>query len=223
MRLISTKAIFISVSLAGLVLGAPAKAVTVTVSGMSDIFAAGVGSIPGSDYAGNPNGNGDAPVAFAVTPGETLQISATGQVYCCDTAPTPGVSGPDGFNPNPFPPASGSTITNSIPGGTVLTYTSSNGSAFALLGSYLGGNPFTIGSHDTIVVPVGVNTLYLGFADAAGFNGQSGYYQDNAGNLSVAISAVPESSTWAMMLLGFCGLGFMARRKKLGGSTFRFA
>jgi hypothetical protein len=29
------------------------------------------------------------------------------------------------------------------------------------------------------------------------------------------VSAVPEASTWAMMLLGFCGLGFMAYRKKL--------
>jgi hypothetical protein len=32
-----------------------------------------------------------------------------------------------------------------------------------------------------------------------------------AGTLSV--SAVPEPSTWAMMLLGFCGLGFMAYRR----------
>ncbi len=28
------------------------------------------------------------------------------------------------------------------------------------------------------------------------------------------ISAVPEPSTWAMMILGFCGLGFMAYRRK---------
>jgi hypothetical protein len=31
---------------------------------------------------------------------------------------------------------------------------------------------------------------------------------------SVNISAVPESSTWAMMLLGFAGLGFMGYRRK---------
>jgi hypothetical protein len=30
----------------------------------------------------------------------------------------------------------------------------------------------------------------------------------------VAIAAVPEPSTWAMMILGFCGLGFMAYRRK---------
>ncbi|MBR0993728.1 PEP-CTERM sorting domain-containing protein [Bradyrhizobium japonicum] len=28
------------------------------------------------------------------------------------------------------------------------------------------------------------------------------------------ISSVPESSTWAMMMLGFAGLGFMACRQK---------
>jgi hypothetical protein len=30
----------------------------------------------------------------------------------------------------------------------------------------------------------------------------------------VAMSAVPEPSTWAMMLLGFAGEGFMAYRRK---------
>jgi hypothetical protein len=30
----------------------------------------------------------------------------------------------------------------------------------------------------------------------------------------VAVSAVPESSTWAMMILGFAGIGFMAFRRK---------
>jgi hypothetical protein len=36
-------------------------------------------------------------------------------------------------------------------------------------------------------------------------------------------AAVPEPSTWAMMILGFCGLGFMAYRRKQGGSSFRLA
>jgi hypothetical protein len=36
-------------------------------------------------------------------------------------------------------------------------------------------------------------------------------------------AAVPEPSTWAMMILGFCGLGLMAYRKKRGGPGFRLA
>jgi hypothetical protein len=35
--------------------------------------------------------------------------------------------------------------------------------------------------------------------------------------------AVPESSTWAMMILGFFGVGFMAYRRKQYGPNFRLA
>jgi hypothetical protein len=41
------------------------------------------------------------------------------------------------------------------------------------------------------------------------------------GTLTIA-AAVPEPSTWAMMLLGFAGVGFMAYRRK-SKPTFRFA
>lgn len=39
------------------------------------------------------------------------------------------------------------------------------------------------------------------------------------------ISAVPEPTTWAMMILGFLGLGFLGYRKssKTGGASFRLA
>jgi Protein of unknown function (DUF642)/PEP-CTERM motif len=36
-------------------------------------------------------------------------------------------------------------------------------------------------------------------------------------------SGVPEPSTWAMMILGFCGVGFMAYRRKPNGASFRIA
>lgn len=37
------------------------------------------------------------------------------------------------------------------------------------------------------------------------------------------VAAVPEPSTWAMMLLGFCGLGFMAYRRKQNGPMLSVA
>ena len=45
---------------------------------------------------------------------------------------------------------------------------------------------------------------------------QSGTNERNPGNWNgpAQISAVPEPSTWAMMLLGFAGVGFMAYRRK---------
>jgi PEP-CTERM motif len=43
------------------------------------------------------------------------------------------------------------------------------------------------------------------------------------GTIEVTIAAVPEPSTWAMMILGFFGLGFMAYRRKQNGPAFRLA
>jgi hypothetical protein len=37
------------------------------------------------------------------------------------------------------------------------------------------------------------------------------------------VAAVPEVSTWAMMILGFCGLGFMAYRRKQNGAALSVA
>jgi PEP-CTERM motif len=37
------------------------------------------------------------------------------------------------------------------------------------------------------------------------------------------VAATPEPSTWAMMILGFCGLGFMAYRRKRSGSALVIA
>jgi hypothetical protein len=189
---------------------------SIVVSGMSDIFAAGLASIPGTDTSGNVGGNGTAPPFITVAGGQTLVITATGTVNCCDTVLTPGASGPNGFAINPF--SSGSAIYDSIPTGTIGTYNSGGPGAFALVGVFTGGSvsniPFTIGASDTLVVPTGATKLYFGFADGAGFFGPSGFYQDNSGQLNVVASAVPEPSTWAMMILGFLGIGFMAYRRK---------
>ena len=59
-----------------------------------------------------------------------------------------------------------------------------------------------------------VNTIDL----TATGEGSNGY----AVNGHIFITAVPEASTWAMMVLGFLGVGFVAYRRK-GGSQFRFA
>ena len=37
---------------------------------------------------------------------------------------------------------------------------------------------------------------------------------DNTGGVSLAVAAVPEPATWAMMLLGFAAVGFAMRRSK---------
>jgi len=48
-------------------------------------------------------------------------------------------------------------------------------------------------------------------------SGTVGDYSDNSGSLGVDFTisaAVPEPSTWAMIMLGFFGLGLMSRRRR---------
>jgi hypothetical protein len=49
-----------------------------------------------------------------------------------------------------------------------------------------------------------------------------GDYASRWSGVPSAASAVPEPFTWAMMILGFAGVGFMAYRRK-NRTTFRFA
>lgn len=82
-----------------------------------------------------------------------------------------------------------------------------------------------------------VNVFY---GDAGGVNGFTGvgYFLDlnppdgagsgpDAGPLTVGsftiAEAVPEPSTWAMMILGFLGIGLMAYRRKQNGAAFSAA
>jgi hypothetical protein len=51
----------------------------------------------------------------------------------------------------------------------------------------------------------------------------AGYPEIGITNLTFNVSAVPEPSTWAMMLLGFAGIGFMAYRRKQNGPQLRLA
>jgi hypothetical protein len=41
--------------------------------------------------------------------------------------------------------------------------------------------------------------------------------------VEIEVAAVPEPSTWAMMILGFAGIGFVAYRRKQNGSALRGA
>jgi probable HAF family extracellular repeat protein len=55
------------------------------------------------------------------------------------------------------------------------------------------------------------------FAEGINNIGQSvGYYEDSSGPHGFLANAVPELSTWAMMLIGFAGVGFAAYRRSLG-------
>jgi hypothetical protein len=116
-------------------------------------------------------------------------------------------------NDSPFSRASDA---NGIPGNAgygVFTDPVSHFAAnFGALVGEAGSTFFLIGTHSVLSGLSG--DLKVGYWDSE--------YGDNFGTQSLTISAVPEASTWAMMILGFMGVGFMAYRRK-GRSTFRFA
>ena len=61
------------------------------------------------------------------------------------------------------------------------------------------------------------------FAGPANASGELKFYYwdennfDNSQHLTATIATVPEPSIWAMMILGFLGVGFMAYRRKQAG------
>jgi hypothetical protein len=67
-------------------------------------------------------------------------------------------------------------------------------------------------------------TLLAGQTILFGVNdgGRGNFFYDSTG-FDVTISAIPEASTWAMMILGFFGVGFMAYRRKSSGQALRLA
>ncbi len=189
---------------------ASAGTIDLTVGSESDIFLAGQSSVPtkfpfNSGAAGL--GAGVLPPSINVSAGETLTLNASGVVSCClGGSPTNGPNGgPAGFG------------LASISGyGNVGGY---SGIAFPLVGVF--GGPsltapwtiFVVGAADIVNVPTGATQLYLGLPDSLGFGLTPGYYNDNTGSFAVQVSGVPEPSTWAMMLVGFAGLGLAAYRR----------
>ncbi|MGO8737612.1 PEPxxWA-CTERM sorting domain-containing protein [Rhodoblastus sp.] len=92
-----------------------------------------------------------------------------------------------------------------------LTVGSDDDSLVYLNGKYVGGSPGVHGTTDAM----------LNLGDLSGYNSLEIFYADRAqtgANFNVSISgasvsAVPEPSTWVMMLVGFGGLGFAAYRR----------
>jgi hypothetical protein len=124
----------------------------------------------------------------------------------------------------------GSTGSGNSPAGELQSITSlANGNysvQFKISGNQRGGPNQTvqvsIGSQSQDITPVG-NGYVLETLTFTNASGQVAFTDlgpsDQMGPLldSVVVATVPEPSTWAMMILGFFGLGFMAYRKRKNG------
>lgn len=101
----------------------------------------------------------------------------------------------------------------------------------ALGGFYLQTSGSGIGGEDEVALAteccVLVGNVEMSFTDGAVFNGfpppPPPSIAGSDGVWTLVSSAVPEPSTWTMMILGFAGVGFMACRRKQNGSTHRLA
>jgi len=178
--------------------------------------------------------------SFAAGAGNTFSFLAAGQVSCCSN---PANTPPDGLAANTsiggingLSNAQGNTQLPLL--GVFTTETDPSGGAKpAPLGWNAGAPPASLspmlhqvfyigdgrsgfnnplGSFLEFVAPANATRLYLGLADASGFNAPSGYYGDNNGFYDVAVTmtaAIPEPGTYALLLAGLGLLGFAARRR----------
>jgi hypothetical protein len=76
-----------------------------------------------------------------------------------------------------------------------------------------GTRPFTLG-------PSGI--FFNGSTFELGWSGTDPLFGSIGGDTTLT-AAVPEPSTWAMMILGFVGIGFMSYRRKQNGPSLRLA
>jgi hypothetical protein len=91
-----------------------------------------------------------------------------------------------------------------------------NGIALAsYTGQQLEGNSAALGAYPA----VGSYVDFASNSSASYFNqiilSESATFFETDNYAAIAVSGVPEPSTWAMMILGFAGIGFMAYRRKL--------
>jgi hypothetical protein len=132
------------------------------------------------------------------------------------------------FVPNGTGPNNASAFLTAILSGTIvgtgadvtLTVTSDDDALVYLNGKFVGGNP---GVHGAVTSPVDLGVI-------SGPASLEIFYADRAQVAAVldlslsgaTVSAVPEPSTWAMMILGFFGIGFIAYRRKSANGNFNF-
>jgi hypothetical protein len=116
----------------------------------------------------------------------------------------------------------GSWIVNTVTG------TVDNSNIIGLV-NFLGADNLVFPSGAPLVDDHGFSFSLQNGQDVDIFSGApNGLYQVESTNTNGAAdftltAAVPEPSTWAMMILGFCGVGFMAYRRKQNRPALRLA
>jgi hypothetical protein len=198
---------------------AHASVITLTLPATADIFLAGQTSVPAPGGEGlyfpaqtlKPgNGAGTLPDKVTVGAGGVI-VSATGTWSCGVGCTSNGPAGSTQWTLG--------VSTKTIGPFTVASYTGVT--TLALVGAWGGSDPstaaFFIGAGPVVLKPpAGDDVLYLGTVDAFGQSGGTEYagtYNDNIGQLGITVTSIAEPASWALMVLGFAGLGFAGYRR----------
>ena len=188
---------------------------------------------PGGDVSGG-SVNDAVLFTFAAGAGNVFTFTASGLVNCCGGTPnTPpdglfagtsimGANGLSSVAGNTQLPLLGVFTTDTDPFGSTppatLSWDANNPTSLSPLLQqvfYIGdgktGYQDATGSPLAFAAPASATRLYLGVADAFGFNGLTAAYADNTGSYAVTVSlaAVPEPQTYAMMIVGLALLGLV--------------
>ncbi len=211
---------------------------TLTVSGMANIFGAGLAAPPPG-----PFGNGIVPPFTAITicifltfTSVTGAASFGGSIFCPPDGCPSGTAGNTGTNMNPqggisgiiddpgqifflagvfltdAPPLGPSPATLNFTGDENFTYLSPQIGQLFFVGDGLGN----LGQTQTFEIPTGATRLFLGFADGNSFHGDPGFYQDNAGSLTAEFVVSPEPTS---LILAATALLILALARRPNGRS----
>jgi len=149
-------------------------------------------------------------VAHSLTVSETFSGLVSGttasHIHCCTALPGAGTAMVATMLPTfslfPLNVTSG-TFTQTFDTTLASTYNP----------AFVTANGSLSGAFDALLAGLNANEAYINIHTTQFPNGE----------IRGFLNAVPEPSTWAMMILGFLGLGFMAYRRKQNGQAFRVA